>query len=110
MKIVFKDSIFDVLSKRISDAHRANKKIDYILVTEEEYADMRADRYFMHHMDYRVNYGAPGDIGSMNATFKTIQLKEPDYPHRGARSPYMCFQSSIVFQGVDIYVVPKRFM
>lgn len=111
MKLVFKDSIFDILNKRIYDAKRANKKIDYILVTEEEYADMRADRDYMHCMDYRVNYNPCAEInlGSMDATFRTIRLEEPSRGRPGSR-PYVNFASHLKFQGYDIYVVPARFM
>lgn len=110
MKIVFKDSIFTILGQRIMDAKRANKRIDYILVTEEEYADMRGDRDFMHSMNYRINYGGAGDIGSMNTSFKVIELKDPDYRGSPHHPQYMRFASHCVFQGVDIFVVPSRFM
>jgi hypothetical protein len=111
MKIVFQDSIIDIIAKRLHEGRAANKKAQYILITEEEYAELRSDHRFFQHCDdgMRAYFSASSPSEAMrNETVRTIELVDPA-ANRQQRSHYR-FMSTMKFQGVDVYVVPARFM
>lgn len=95
MKVVLKASICEAIHARLIEAQRRNRKVDYILVTPEEYADLRRE------VNSPLGWGhAPTD------SFRTIELKNPS-PTR--EYPYVRFPIAGQYQGFDLFVVPSRF-
>lgn len=110
MKIVFTDSIFDVISKRLHEGRRDHKKAEYILITPDEHDDLRSDHRFHHHCEdgMRALYSSAPSKAPRDETLRTIDLEDKTATNSGRRS---CrFMTTLKFQGIDVYVVPARFM
>jgi hypothetical protein len=43
MQVVLKPSVLDEIHKRLSEADRRNRKVDHIIVSPEEYAELRGN-------------------------------------------------------------------
>ena len=110
MKIVFKDSLIDVLIKRIHEGKCENKTVEYILLTEEECCDLKHDRRYFQYCDGGMHFVAAPSVEMRDAKFHTIQLQDPDARNDSRVSPYRTFPSFMKFMGVPVYVVPARFM
>lgn len=101
MKVVLKASILDAIYKRIEAAKRDRREILHIIVTEEEYAQLRHECY-RGELDMGFSFYNKPDF---NMTVKTIDLDDPDRRDYG-RTRFLTREKLL---GYDLYVVPERF-
>jgi len=100
MKVVLKPSIIDEIYKRIRDAEMGHRKVDYILVTPEEFDEIRYQarpNLSPVAMDYRNPFA--------EVSFKTVTLTDRTDPC----GPKRTFASHNTLFGYPLYVVPNHF-
>lgn len=108
MKVVLKASVLEAIQKRIDEAKRNRREIEHIIVSEEEYAQLRHECY-RGELDMGFNNYMRNPCAEMSMTMRTIDLDDPSYPN-SARNPKMRFASrNEKLYGFDLYVVPARF-
>lgn len=108
MKVVLKASILDEVHKRIAAAKRERRIIEHIIVTDEEYAQLRHE-CFRGELDMGFSmYSNP--CAEISLTVNTIELDDPDARHDRCCSPRRRFLSREKLMGYDLYVVPARFL
>lgn len=101
MKAIFKKTAVDRIYEIISNASRYNKKIDYILVTPEEFLELR--------MDYRVFSPTSrfSNHSDSEVEFRCVDLENKERP--GCSGRYRFPIEPMQFNGFDIVVAPKEF-
>jgi hypothetical protein len=97
MKVVLKPSILDEIYKRIRDAEMSHRKVDYILVTPQEYDDVRYQA--------RPDLGLSPSSMPSDAKFQTIELDSPYQRYSKIR-----FASHDTLFGFPLYVVPPEYI
>jgi hypothetical protein len=100
MKAVFKKTALDKLHEILEDAERRRKKIDYLLLTPEEWDEVRP--YVSYPWDVRT----PCD--PVSASFRIVELtpKGKDWrrPYRFPVQPY-----KLLGHDIDIVVAPAEY-
>jgi hypothetical protein len=105
MKVVLKYTVYDRLRDEIEKAQAGRRLVDYVVVTNDEYVELRNDE--------RADYSelSPGYLTlsaePQNATMevKTFERKIQSIH----RSPYIRVVSREKFRGIPLYVVPQEF-
>lgn len=97
MQVVLKPSVIDEILKKLTDAERMNRKVDYIRVTPEEMDEIH------HHVHGAFSWQYRGD--KTDARYTTITLTDGRDPH----GPKRTFASSYQLFGHPLYVVPNYF-
>jgi len=98
MKVVLKPSILDEIRKRIQEAMMNHRRVDYILVTPQEYDDVR-------NQVSPSWYGLTSSSMPSDATFKIIELD-----HAYERYAKRRFASHETLMGYPLYVVPSEYI
>jgi hypothetical protein len=102
MKAVYLRTATDRIYGLIVTAQRENRKIDYILLTPQEYDELRRD----NHRDFSYpSYGKSySDI--CNATYDTVTLEDKRYPYN---RPFRAAVEPVTFQGYRLVVAPAEY-
>lgn len=98
MKAVFKKTAVDKLYEILANAERDRKKIDYLLLTPEEYDEVR------HYCTYPWALQHSYEISDM-----TVRIVELTPRGRDWRSTYRFPVSPYKFHGHDIVVAPAEY-
>ena len=99
MQVVLKPSVIDAIHKRLAEAERQYRKVDHIIVTPEEFNEIK------YMTDVRVSFLSPlSKVVDPYMTFKTIELKHPTKVGQRMR-----FASHETLFGHPLYVVPAEF-
>ena len=99
MKVVLKPSILDAIYNRIKEADARNRKVDYILVTPEEFDEIR------YEASPNISPLSMGRNPCAEVEFKTVTLTNRCDPH----GPKRTFASHNTLFGYPLYVVPYYF-
>ena len=98
MQAVYRKTAIDRISDISQDAHRTDKKIDYIVVTRDEWDELRNSQ----HLSSR-------DYLSTETGLETVEL-ELRHGHRGVASRYLrCFFKGCTFLGHKIVEAPIEY-
>ena len=97
MKVVLKPSVLDAIYERISDAKRCNRKVDYILVTRQEYDEVRCEAV--------PNWALSAAAIPRDVTVRTVELEHPYKKYDSYR-----FASYETLYGFPLYVVPPEYI
>lgn len=104
VKAIFKKTVVEKLHEIYVRAMRENRTVDYVLLTPQEYAELRADRRYWSIFDGPRYYGY-GDPAHTTA-FRTITLEDKRSPLE--RRVLRCaLQGSVM--GMDVFVAPEEF-
>ena len=110
MKVFPKVRVLDRIMEDIHKLRRDNRQADYVVVSEEEWCDLRDDRRmrdFLIYPLYAVSSAAAPSHASMTMTTR-------DFPRTAPAgrwgSEYRRVVSEGKFDGADIFVVPDEFM
>lgn len=117
MKVVLKPSLLSRVWDRIKAARRDNREIDYILLTDVEYTQLRCET---RKGEYRDEFellpfpSGPSDTAAQAADAKlfTLQLRDPwfvNHPYYRGGPEYVKFARRGELFGCSVYVVPERF-
>lgn len=115
MKVVLKETVYDRIRDRLSKAERDNRKVDYILVSEAEYRELRDDRRTYRALSHQFARALPGDEARRNATFRTWEFRlrsgwrRNSEAHRDAHE-FIRVASFDEFMGYPLVAVPDAYM
>lgn len=110
MKVVLKETVFDRIVERIRQARRDNRKVDYIVVSETEYRELRDDARLYSALSNCLKFAAPGEV-QRDATFRTWEFRlRPQRNHRPPLPPYIRVASFEEFMGYPLVAVPDDYM
>jgi len=110
VKVVAKVTVLDRILEDIRKLHRENREVDYVVVTPDEYAELRSDRRIAALMQYPFSDLMTGEDIS-KATFTTRDFELTDTSRASyAKGPmrYRTYPQGSI-HGADIYVLPKEY-
>lgn len=105
MKVVLKDAMFDRIWKDLSEAHRAGRLPDYIVVSSEEYRELASDPRIWGHMESSFARMCATPKEPCEATHKVWS-----FVGRTATRRPIQVASHETFQGVPLVVVPVEYL
>lgn len=107
MKVVLKTTVLDRIIEDIDKARRAGRLVDYVLVTPEEYAQLRNDGRADRVVENNLYRFPPRDVSPCD-TFKTwdfaYQGTHPNLHGRSIRVP-----GNETIYGYPLLVVPAEY-
>lgn len=111
MKVVLKETVFDRIMERIHQARRDNRKVDYIVVSETEYRELRQDDRHYYMMSNCLKFAAPGEV-QRDAKFRTweFRLRKEHWNDRRFGAECVRVASSEEFMGYPLVAVPDDYM
>ena len=106
MKAIYKKTVVDRIQEIIYESHKANKLIDYILVTPSEFDELRA--FGGQYVNYNYSMGRTHSAETI-PSFNTVNVEIPRTvasKYHGARH-YRAILSAVVCCGQRIAIVPE---
>ena len=106
MKAVFKKTALERVHELLMDAERNQRTIDYLLLTPEEWYEIRADKWSIGALVDSITCYASNRISP--ESFRTVTLKSTD---RRAGYPHRVFEvlPHYKLHGHDIVVAPAEY-
>jgi hypothetical protein len=109
MKVVFKVTVYDRIVERLHEGVRQGRKPEYIVVTREEYAELRNDERTYSSLSPRFNYLTPSERAPAEATFTVREFPRTSGGDCLNRHDRIRVVSHENFQGVPLFGVPAAF-
>jgi hypothetical protein len=107
VKVVLKHTVYDRLYAELEKADAGRKLVDYVVVTQDEYEELKKDWRGADDLSYSyMRYNEMSDPQNATIEFKTF---ERTVKRDWRESPYIRCVSHEQFRGVPLYVVPKEF-
>lgn len=102
MKAVYKVRAIDRVMELIQKAKREDRTIDYVMVTHDEYSELR--------MEHGLRYNMEPHFNSSSASIRTITLERPGYNY-GASPRFMHFprMGEMTFFGAELVMIPEQY-
>ncbi|MEJ1593518.1 hypothetical protein SMA75_20200 [Escherichia coli] len=111
MKVILKTTVIDRILKALSDARRDRREPDYIVVTHEEYDELRHDArsYHFFHDAWQVRYVPPTEKIDTTDIIRYRHFERIEHYRYPDSRRMITAMPSGKFTGVDLYVIPKEY-
>ncbi|WP_025135269.1 hypothetical protein [Achromobacter sp. DH1f] len=110
MHVAIKQTILDKILKRIHEIKRDNREPEYIVVTPEEYCELRGDRRVYGYLNSDRYVCPPSEpVADLCVDTREFKLRDKHLGWLGAR-PFLRTYSREKFMGLPLYVVPSEYM
>lgn len=103
MKVHLKTAVFDRIYEKFIDAHRDRREVDFVTVTQDEYAELRHDRRSRDLLENPLAHTVPPQ-SAMDTVFQTRDFE--DTRHGGSFRPKYRVASAETFMGKPLFVLP----
>jgi hypothetical protein len=113
VKVVLKVTVYDRIYADIQKAQRERREVDYVVVSREEYAELRLDdrSYGALESPYSLFVANPAEaVKAMDAKYTVYEFRRT--APRTSPSDYEVIRSPSheTFMGKPLVVVPKEYM
>ncbi|SEJ84829.1 hypothetical protein [Achromobacter sp. NFACC18-2] len=108
MHVAIKQTVLDKILKRIHEIKRDNREPEYIVVSHEEYAELRADRRWHAYVDYPTFGFVSTSPADVQLTCETRTFERQRGPRTG--HPFIKALTNAKLMGYPLYAVPAEFV
>lgn len=111
MHVAIKQTVLDRILKRIGEIKLQNREPEYVVVSHEEYDELRSDRRM-----WRYTAPCPSLLSQYRHSVADVSIRTREFPlrdsHRGRPDthPFIRTYSRETFMDLPLYVVPSEYM
>lgn len=109
MYVHARKSALELVIERITELKRQNRIPEYVLVTRDEYTEIRDDRRVYSYLENPMTRWDPKSM-PLESKVNTVTLKHRRPERYSDRYQHYTFASHESFMGLPLYVVPAEYM